>query len=769
MPSLTKKHLTAWRERILRGGGAIDTLAERRRFNTALRALRAGARQCTKDAKSGRCRLTRTGEDADPACEVGPSGRCRLSKPAKKPAKKEIKKKTASPLNEKQQKWCRCVLHVANNQSSECLRDRDWKRKGCYDPYRTCARTVGTTAGRKKCDYDFERVVDAEEGRAYLDLHHAKYDAWARAEGRPLASASPSAADLNDFHYRDMSKQQQIDALWEELKTLGEKLPNFGTQWSDWTFIMHQVMYYMEPAKQRQELEELDSSFPGFAAYYAEAMGPGDDPDDPYEGPLKMSLDETIETLREAVASGRDMVAELAGRRFREKSPAAKKKSPAATRPISPKASKARSDAAVSADEKKLVEAFGRQTDDDEIWGFLMPEKYTLTFDEARAAASMMPPGISVVFGDDFSFTKVEQLHRDHPLFEDRTEDYENKIGDIFERNDQAVTANVHPIIRVDRQLVEYVKSKSKMPKGAAAASSGGCRVPKVDALPAGFKPMLAESYGTIRDGKLEKSAKLKKAVKSVDGWYASEKFDGYRSIWTGSHFISRRGNTFEVPPWMKELMPSEPLDGELFQGRCQYEACGIFRRANATDEDWRNVSYMVFDLPTMDAPFEERMARLREIVKERCACMAEIRPGVVARCPLVFAEQTQVSSEREAVQMFEAITKAGGEGIMLRKPGSAYSQRRTRDLLKIKVEDDMECVIKGTKDGKGKYAGMLGSYQCALLDDEKKKFFVSGMDDAQRKKPLPIGTVITITYNDKTKNGIPRHPRFLRVRADDK
>ena len=54
---------------------------------------------------------------------------------------------------------------------------------------------------------------------------------------------------------------------------------------------------------------------------------------------------------------------------------------------------------------------------------------------------------------------------------------------------------------------------------------------------PAGFKPMLAESLGTVRDGKLVKKKKI-----DVRGYYASEKFDGYRAIWDGEKFISREG-----------------------------------------------------------------------------------------------------------------------------------------------------------------------------------------------------------------------------------
>ena len=97
--------------------------------------------------------------------------------------------------------------------------------------------------------------------------------------------------------------------------------------------------------------------------------------------------------------------------------------------------------------------------------------------------------------------------------------------------------------------------------------------------------------------------------------------------------------------------------------------------------------------------------------------------------------------------------------------------------MLKLKAEFDTECEIVGYKKGTGKYEGMLGSFKCRLLKgNTKDTFFVSGMDDTIRKhylnspKPCyyyPIGTIITIVYNDMTDKGVPRHPRFLRRRID--
>lgn len=366
---------------------------------------------------------------------------------------------------------------------------------------------------------------------------------------------------------------------------------------------------------------------------------------------------------------------------------------------------------------------------------------------------------------DKFNAWAMENGHPD--LENIKVKEMKNYAKMFYGRKKPAKKKTAEPK-KKPAKTIEPKKKPAKKKEPKKKSTPGSCFVDKANRLPAGFKPMLAESLGTVRDGKLVKKKKI-----DVRGYYASEKFDGYRAIWDGEKFISRGGNTFEVPSWFKDLMPSEPLDGELFRGRCNYESCGIFRRAEATEADWMNVNYMVFDLPAMNATFEERMERLEAIVADRCGCMVDFATpeGIVeVGCPLVFAEQTLVRTEQDAIEMFEDITAKGGEGIMLRKPGSKYSNRRTKDLLKLKVEDDMECKIVGYKDGTGKYAGMLGSYKCALLDDASKTFFVgSGLTDMDRENPLPVGTIITITYNDKTKNGIPRHPRFLRVRADDK
>jgi DNA ligase-1 len=52
-------------------------------------------------------------------------------------------------------------------------------------------------------------------------------------------------------------------------------------------------------------------------------------------------------------------------------------------------------------------------------------------------------------------------------------------------------------------------------------------------------------------------------------------------------------------------------------------------------------------------------------------------------------------------------------------------------------------------------------------MPDGKRFRIGSGLSDALRGQPPPIGTYITYRYQHLTKNGLPRFPRYLRVRED--
>jgi len=267
------------------------------------------------------------------------------------------------------------------------------------------------------------------------------------------------------------------------------------------------------------------------------------------------------------------------------------------------------------------------------------------------------------------------------------------------------------------------------------------------------------------------------KTKKSVDQYWASEKFDGYRAIWDGERFVSRNNKEFTgVPEWFKQCMPKgELLDGELWTKRDDFENCGILRKKKAVEGEWADldVKYKIFDAPLIDAPFEGRMKHITNIVKLQKQVIKAFKTPVPHN-PLSITKQIKIKDQEHLNLMFKEITSQKGEGLMLREAGSLYEQKRSSTLLKMKPVHDCECRIIGYKAGTGKYQGMLGSFRCCLIDadgeDSDIEFNLSGMDDSIRRsyrKSHSLGTVITIQYNDTTKRGIPRFPRYLRIRSD--
>ena len=295
----------------------------------------------------------------------------------------------------------------------------------------------------------------------------------------------------------------------------------------------------------------------------------------------------------------------------------------------------------------------------------------------------------------------------------------------------------------------------------AAKVDKGGCVSGNTGKVIYKKALMLAKNYIEPKTGK---------TMVDPTGWWASEKFDGYRAIWNGKEFLTRANNKITVPKWFSDLMPpGVALDGELWMGRGGFRDCGLFRKKVACSAGWlkSKVSFKVFDIPSSNALFEERMKELETLIRNRCKCNKHSK-----LCPIQLAKQTKIKNITHLDKMFKSIVSQGGEGVMIRKPESRYESKRSNILLKYKVMHDTECKITGYKPGTGKYKGLLGSFECQLLKGSKVKFNVSGITDEIRynyKKTHPVGTVITIQYNDTLKDGVPRHPRYFRKRGDYK
>ncbi len=240
-----------------------------------------------------------------------------------------------------------------------------------------------------------------------------------------------------------------------------------------------------------------------------------------------------------------------------------------------------------------------------------------------------------------------------------------------------------------------------------------------------------------------------------VTKYLVSEKYDGVRATWDGKVLRFRSGNIVIAPAWFLAKLPATPLDGELWMGRQKFEALsGAVRKSVPVDAEWLQISYMVFEQPDGAGTFEERVARLQRVVAS-------------ANWPQLRAvEQFRVSGRAALKLKLNDVVKGGGEGLMLHLADAPYVTGRSNTLLKLKMQLDTEALVVGHVPGKGKYAGVMGALEVKMPDGITFKIG-TGFSDAVRKNPPPIGALVTYTYRDFTKGGVPRFASFLRVRED--
>ncbi|MFC5050584.1 DNA ligase [Rubritalea spongiae] len=241
-----------------------------------------------------------------------------------------------------------------------------------------------------------------------------------------------------------------------------------------------------------------------------------------------------------------------------------------------------------------------------------------------------------------------------------------------------------------------------------------------------------------------------------IADYWISEKLDGVRGYWDGKQLLTRSGRNIPAPAWFTAAFPKDTvLDGELWIARESFDqVSGIIRTQQANDDDWKKVQYHIFDLPKHGGNLDQRVLAIRKLVAKNS-------------CPWLKAvKQFKVQSETELHQYLQQLVNDGGEGLMLHKGSATYQTQRTNDLLKLKPHQDAEAVVIGHAPGKGKYTGMLGALIVQLPDGRQLKLG-SGFSDAQRKYPPTLGSTVTYQYTGLTATGLPRFPRFLRIREE--
>jgi DNA ligase-1 len=239
----------------------------------------------------------------------------------------------------------------------------------------------------------------------------------------------------------------------------------------------------------------------------------------------------------------------------------------------------------------------------------------------------------------------------------------------------------------------------------------------------------------------------------SLHDYWVSEKYDGVRGYWDGKQLWTRGGERIVAPAWFTAPLPKQPLDGELWVGRGQFaRAVSTVRSQTPNDIAWREMHFMVFDLPAQGGDFSTRLAVLRKLLP-------------ITDAPWVVVVPQERATTHAALQaLLDKTVKMGGEGLMLHRGSSPYRGERNSDLLKVKPYEDAEARVVEHVPGKGKHSGRLGALVVETADGKRFKLG-TGLTDAERENPPAVGSWVTYRYNGTTAKGLPRFARFMRVR----
>mgnify|MGYP003677383913 FL=1 len=238
-----------------------------------------------------------------------------------------------------------------------------------------------------------------------------------------------------------------------------------------------------------------------------------------------------------------------------------------------------------------------------------------------------------------------------------------------------------------------------------------------------------------------------------ISDYLVSEKYDGIRAIWTGSELLTRQGNPISAPEWFTAPLPGVWLDGELWTKRQNFEDLSSIVRTQIPEEErWREVQYMVFDMPDAQLPFEERYKNYSNLIEQ------------INTEHIKAVKQQRFHSNHELSKHLQAMVENGAEGLMLHLATAPHQSGRSDALLKLKPYFDDEAKVIAHLPGKGKYTGMLGALR--VRNQQGIEFSIgTGFTDAERTNPPPVGSIITYKHHGYTNNGVPRFASFLRIR----
>lgn len=200
--------------------------------------------------------------------------------------------------------------------------------------------------------------------------------------------------------------------------------------------------------------------------------------------------------------------------------------------------------------------------------------------------------------------------------------------------------------------------------------------------------------------------------------------------------------------PAANKLKEGEWIDGEAYSTTIPFEEIsGKFRKNTSCPE----LEFHVFDTFDLNNP--------EETFSERCYKIARWKNSV----------KTLLVEPSKIEELHDQFVAEGYEGIMVREPHSIYEVGyRSKNLLKFKKFIDEEFKIVGCEEGHGRDAE-TAIFVCETTVGKRFNARPKGTLAVRKEywdnRAGYMGKMLTVKYQEKSVDGIPRFPVGLSVR----
>ena len=279
------------------------------------------------------------------------------------------------------------------------------------------------------------------------------------------------------------------------------------------------------------------------------------------------------------------------------------------------------------------------------------------------------------------------------------------------------------------------------------------------------IEPMLAKPLADL----------TKKPDYSEGNWAIQCKFNGNRCVATKDGLFTRKGERYmSVPhienalkPFFKEY-PTAVLDGEMFNNDLRQQLNEISKLIRKTKnistadlaDSEKKVKFYIYDgynfpgksdILDENAPYRERKNWIDKVVIP----LSKYFVGV---------KTTVVLNEEAMTVEFQNYLNDQQEGAILRNLDGGYEHKRSKNLVKVKIDEDDEGVIIDMTDGDGNWKGAATNVTLKWKNKEFDAVFKGSYErrvQILKEKSKWIGKTVTFLYMGFTGKGTPNYGRI--------